>query len=110
MHSCGNVTSILEDLNEAGVDVMNISQPNVVQLEQVGRKLKGSQCFEVPISYQTVSISGTPDEIMAEGRRLYSLLASEKGGFIGYVEEYGCMGMSEENFNACIKAFRQLQA
>lgn len=107
MHSCGNVTAIVEDLHDAGVDVMNVSQPNVVQLEQVGTRLKGSQCFEVPISYQTVSIRGTPKEIMAEGRRLYDLLASDKGGFIGYVEEYGCMGMSEENFNACIKAFRQ---
>ena len=26
--------------------------------------------------------------------------------FIGYVEEYGCMGMSEANYQACIRAFQ----
>ena len=37
---------------------------------------------------------------------MYELLATEAGGFIGYVEEYGCMGMSEENYRACGEAFR----
>jgi hypothetical protein len=109
-HSCGNVTDILEDLHEIGVDVMNISQPNVVDLDGAASKLKGRQCFLMPISYQTTSISGTRHDIMAEGRRLYDLLAAEDGGFIGYVEEYGCMGMSEENFRACVESFRNLKA
>ena len=47
----------------------------------------------MPISYQTVSISGTPEEIYAEARRLYDSLGTPKGGFIGYVEEYSVMGM-----------------
>jgi len=108
-HSCGNIASIIEDMYEIGIDVMNIAQPNVVDIEIVGKKLKGKQCFLIPVSYQTVSISGTPEEVIAEGRRLYDLLAGENGGFIGYVEEYGCMGMSEENYRACIDAFRGLR-
>ena len=68
----------------------------------------GRQCFMVPISYQTDSISGTPEEIHAEARRMYDLLGTEAGGFIGYVEEYGCMGMSQENYRACGEAFRCL--
>ena len=75
---------------------------------EVGRRLRGRQCFLVPISYQTVSIQGTPDEIHAEAQRLYDLLAVAKGGFIGYVEEYGVMGMSTENYLACGEAFRCL--
>jgi hypothetical protein len=62
----------------------------------------------MPISYQTVSIQGTPEEIYAEARRLYDHLAVPAGGFIGYVEEYGVMGMSAENYRACGEAFRQL--
>jgi len=62
----------------------------------------------MPISYQTVSISGTPEEIYAEAKRLYDLLGTEQGGFIGYVEEYGCMGMSAQNYRACAEAFRRL--
>jgi hypothetical protein len=55
-----------------------------------------------------VSIQGTPEEIFAEARRLYDLLAVAEGGFIGYVEEYSVMGMSAENYRACGEAFRRL--
>lgn len=107
-HSCGNVESIVEDFHEIGVDVMNISQPNVVNIPKISACLKGKQCFMVPISYQTVSITGTVEEIEAEAMRLFSELGQKEGGFIGYVEEYSCMGMSEKNFQACISSFRQI--
>ncbi len=108
-HSCGNVTAIAEDFHEIGVDVLNIAQPNVVEIDTIAPKLRGKQCFLMPISYQTVSVSGTVEEIYAEARRLYDFLAVENGGFIGYVEEYGCMGMSPENYRACSEAFRLLR-
>ncbi|NLX56511.1 MAG: hypothetical protein GXY58_15495 [Planctomycetaceae bacterium] len=107
-HCCGNLTDIAEDFHEIGVDVLNISQPNVVDLQAVSGRLRGRQCFMMPISYQTVSIAGTPADILAEAQRMYQLLATPRGGFIGYVEEYGCMGMSAENYRACGEAFRRL--
>jgi uroporphyrinogen decarboxylase len=107
-HCCGEFLPIMEDFREIGVDVLNISQPNVNDIPEVGRRLRGRQSFMMPISYQTVSISGTPDDIRAEALRLYNLLAVPEGGFIGYVEEYGVMGMSEENYRACGQAFREL--
>jgi len=109
-HSCGNLFDIIEDFHEIGVDVLNISQPNVVDMDEVGRRWRGKQCFLIPISYQTVSISGTVDAIFDEAKRLHDLLAAPEGGFIGYVEEYGCMGMSEENYQACNRAFRVFSA
>jgi len=108
-HSCGNMTSIAEDFHEIGVDVLNIAQPNVVDTAVIGEKHRGRQCFLMPISYQTVSISGTVNDIYQEAERLYGELASPDGGFIGYVEEYGCMGMSTENYRACAEAFRRLK-
>ncbi|HNR99047.1 MAG TPA: uroporphyrinogen decarboxylase family protein [Planctomycetota bacterium] len=108
-HCCGNFAAIVDDFHEIGADVINISQPNVVDCAAVGRRLRGRQCFMLPISYQTVSISGTPEEIYAEARRLYELLGAPEGGFIGYVEEYGVMGMSPENYRACGDAFRRLR-
>ena len=107
-HCCGNLTEIAADFREIGVDVLNIAQPNVVDVRSVGRQLRGRQCFMLPISYQTVSIRGTRDEILAEAQRLHELLGAPSGGFIGYVEEYGCMGMTEENYQACGEAFRRL--
>ena len=107
-HCCGNLTDLAAEFHEIGVDVLNISQPNVVDVAEVGRQLRGRQCFMMPISYQTVSIQGTQEEILHEAQRLYDLLATPDGGFIGYVEEYGCMGMSEANYLACGEAFRRL--
>jgi len=107
-HCCGNFAAIADDFYEIGVDVLNIAQPNVVDVAAVARGLRGKQCFLIPISYQTVSIQGTPEQIYAEARRLFDLLATDRGGFIGYVEEYSCMGMSEENYRACAEAFRRL--
>jgi uroporphyrinogen decarboxylase len=107
-HCCGNFDLILDDFHEIGADVINISQPNVVDVAAAGRRLRGRQCFMIPISYQTVSISGTSAEIRAEARRLYELLGAPAGGFIGYVEEYSVMGMSAENYRACGEAFCQL--
>jgi uroporphyrinogen-III decarboxylase len=107
-HCCGNFELILDDFHEIGADVINISQPNVLDVAGVGRRLRGRQCFMVPISYQTVSIQGPPAEIYAEARRLYDLLGAPAGGFIGYVEEYRVMGMSPENYRACGEAFRRL--
>lgn len=107
-HCCGEFLPIMGDFHEIGVDVLNISQPNVNDIPEVGRQLRGRQCFLMPISYQTVSITGTPQEIHAEARRLYDHLALPEGGFIGYVEEYSVMGMSEANYCACGDAFRKL--
>ncbi len=107
-HCCGEFLRLMEDFHEIGVDVLNISQPNVNDIVEVGRRLRGKQCFMMPISYQTVSISGTPAEIYAEAQRLYDHLATPEGGFIGYVEEYSVMGMSAENYRACGEAFRRL--
>ncbi len=107
-HCCGDFALIADDFHEIGVDVLNIAQPNVVDVAAVGARLRGKQCFLMPISYQTVSIHGTPEEIHAEAQRLYELVGAPSGGFIGYVEEYGCMGMSTTNYRACAEAFRRL--
>jgi len=81
----------------------------VVDVPKVSDQLRGRQCFLMPISYQTVSISGTPIEIYEEAQRLCDHLGTKEGGFIGCVEEYSCMGMSAENYRACAEAFRRLR-
>jgi len=108
-HSCGRIETIVADLVEAGVDLMNVSQPNCNDLAAIGASLRGRATFVMPISYQTTSISGTPAEIRAEAKRMFELLAGAHGGFVGYVEDYRVMGMSEENYRACVEAFRALR-
>ena len=107
-HCCGEFLPIMEDFHQIGADVLNIAQPNVNDIAEVGRRLRGRQCFLMPISYQTISITGTPEEIHAEAQRLHRLLGTSDGGFIGYVEQYRVMGMSDRNYRACGEAFRRL--
>ena len=107
-HSCGQIRPILSDLIDAGVDLLNLSQPNLYDLAQLGRDFGGKVCFVCPVSYQTTSITGTPEEIRRDVAALVEHLGSHNGGLIGYVEEYGSIGLSEENYQACGRAFREL--
>jgi uroporphyrinogen decarboxylase len=107
-HTCGQVAPLIPDLIEAGVDLLNLSQPNLFDLEQLGARFAGKVCFVCPVSYQTTAISGSEADIRAEVARLVKHLARNGGGLIGYVEEYQSIGLSEANYQACVRAFREL--
>lgn len=104
-HCCGYIYDIIEDFIEIGVDMMNISQPNLFDMEQLGRAFGGKVCFVCPVSYQTTSLSGTREDIFRDVKILRDNLGCYHGGLIGYVEEYSSIGMSEENYQACKEAF-----
>ena len=38
---------------------------------------------------------------------LVRYLGNRNGGLIGYIEDYRIMGMSEENYQACVGAFEK---
>jgi uroporphyrinogen decarboxylase len=107
-HCCGQYLPIIPDLIEIGVDVLNISQPNLYDIPALGRQFGGRVCFICPVSYQTTSISGTPAEIFRDVQLLIDHLGCFNGGLLGYVEEYHSIGMTEENYQACVQAFRTL--
>jgi hypothetical protein len=107
-HCCGYIYDIIPDLIEIGVDMLNLSQPNIFDIEKLGRDFGGKTCFVCPVSYQTTSLTGTKEDIYADVRQLIDNLGSHNGGLIGYVEEYDSIGLSEENYQNCIKAFGEL--
>lgn len=107
-HSCGKIDDIIPDFIEIGVDMLNLSQPNVFNIEEIGKKFGGKICFVCPVSYQTTSIMGTKEEIYNDVKRLIDNLGCFNGGLIGYIEEYSSIGMSEDNYQYCIHAFKEL--
>lgn len=107
-HCCGAIQKILPDFIEIGVDMMNVSQPNLFDIEKLGRELGGKVCFVCPVSYQTTSITGTRDDIYRDVKKLVDHLGAFRGGLIGYVEEYRSIGISDENYGHCVKAFQEL--
>jgi uroporphyrinogen decarboxylase len=107
-HCCGQIMPIIPDLIEVGVDILNLAQPNLYDIPEVGRRFGGQVCFCCPVSYQTTLISGTREQIFEDVRVLVESLGHFDGGLLGYVEEYQSIGLSEANYRACIQAFRTL--
>jgi len=107
-HSCGKIDPIIGEFLEIGVDMMNLSQPNLFDMKQLSHEFGGKGCFVIPVSYQTTSISGTREDIFRDVNIAVDCLGSCEGGLIGYIEEYSSMGMSQENYQNCIDAFLEL--
>jgi uroporphyrinogen decarboxylase len=82
-HSCGNITAIIPDLIELGVNVLNPVQPLAMDLEQLSRAYRGKLCFFGGLDVQQKMIHCSPDEIRAEVHRLVHLFGGEAGGYIG---------------------------
>lgn len=106
-HSCGYIMDIIDDLLEIGVDMLNISQPNLYDIKSLGIKFRGKGCFVCPVSYQTTSITGKRKDIFHDVKEMVESLSTKDGGLIGYIEEYSSMGMSNDNYNACVEAFER---
>jgi len=107
-HCCGFIYDIIPDFIELGVDMLNLSQPNLFDMEKLGAEFGGKVCFVCPVSYQTTSITGTKEDIYRDVKKLVDYLGCYNGGLIGYVEEYQSIGITDENYHHCVRAFQEL--
>jgi uroporphyrinogen decarboxylase len=82
LHSCGDITAILGDLIEIGLDVIQMDQQENMGLELLGRRFGGRIAFWCPVDIQSTMVRGSPDDIRAYCRRLVRTLGRPQGGFI----------------------------
>ena len=82
MHLCGNVSSIIPDLIEIGLNVLNPVQPQAMDVNELGRKYGGMICFNGGMDVQGTMIHGNADEIRREFRNLIKVFGSHNGGYI----------------------------
>ncbi len=109
-HSCGDVFDIIGDLIDIGVDVVELLQPDLLGVERLARTFGGRVCFCCSVDHQRRAISGSKDEIDAYAAMLRDTLGAFGGGFIAYLEDYACLGMSEQNYRWIEAAFQNLGA
>lgn len=109
-HTCGNVHAIIGDLIEIGVDVLELLQPDIFGVEQLASEFGGKVCFCCSVDHQRRAVSGTHDEIFTYARLLRDQLGVFNGGFIGYIEDYASLGMSEQNYQWIRQAFHGLNS
>jgi len=81
IHSCGDISCILDDLVEIGVDVYNPFQPEVVDQNRLMINYSGKLAFYGGISLQHTLPLGSPSDVQQEVSDLLNL-ADRYGGLI----------------------------
>jgi len=111
LHSCGYIVDILDDLIEAGLDVIQMDQQENMGLERLGRAFGGRIAFWCPVDIQNTMARGNPEEIRAYCRRMVACLGRPEGGFLArwYGDPVGA-GHTQEAIDAMCDEFLKISA
>jgi hypothetical protein len=85
MHSDGNITSIIPDLIEIGVDALN-TQLFCMDIDELGRKYSGEITFWGELDRQWVLPFGEPEDVQQAVQRVRQALDTGQGGVIAQLE------------------------
>ncbi len=106
LHSCGDITSILDDMIEIGLNVINMDQQENMGIERLAKEFGGRICFWNPTDIQTVMQKGTLEEVEQYNLSMMKVLGGFHGGFIGkYYPQPNAAGHSPERTKASLEAF-----
>ena len=83
MHLCGNITAILPDLIEIGLNVLNPVQPQAMDTKLLSKEFGGKVCFYGGVDVQGTMIHGSPQAVKDEVHHLINLFGKFNGGYIG---------------------------
>ncbi len=109
LHSCGNIVEILDDLIDAGLDVIQMDQQLNMGLELLGERFGGKITFWCPVDIQAVMPGGNPEEIRSHCRKMVKCLGRPNGGFIaGYYGDPVAAGHSQESIKIMCDQFNSI--
>jgi uroporphyrinogen decarboxylase len=95
-HSDGNITPIVEELVDLGVDILNPIQPECMDQLEIKRKYGDKLTIDTGISVQKTLPFGTLDEVKNEAKKALKHLAPG-GGFIYGTSHYALNDVPVEN-------------
>lgn len=81
VHSCGNITKIMDDLVELGLDVLNPIQPECMDIYKIKETYGDALTFFGGISTQQTLPYGTPADVRKESEKVIEGM-SKNGGYI----------------------------
>ena len=105
LHSCGRVNDFVPYFIAAGVDVVNMQQPQTYGIRELGSRFAGKICFLTTADIQKTLPSGNLDRIRAEVRELVAEWSTAEGGFI--VFNYGKGGDIGVSDAVTLEMFRE---
>lgn len=104
MHSDGDIRTLVEDLVDGGVQIVNL-QDLVNGIDWIAENLAGKYCIDLDIDRQDVTVYGTPRQIDALIREEVEKIGSRAGGL---AMTYGMYpGTPLENANAVFDAMEK---
>lgn len=107
-HSCGNVTEIIGDLIDLGVDIIDPLQPEAVDLKEIARNFGGKVTFCGGLSDQKIARS-TPREVRDDVRRTIDTLGRDfKNAYIIAPSNVMTPEIPLENIEAVFRACHNL--
>jgi uroporphyrinogen decarboxylase len=109
MHLCGNITAILPDLIELGLNVLNPVQPQAMDVRFLAREFGGKVCFNGGVDVQGTLIHGSPADVRREVHELVELFGCFNGGYIGGTSHSVMPETPLDNVIALFEAFAEYQ-
>jgi hypothetical protein len=83
LHSCGHISELLDDLIDAGLQVIQMDQQENMGVEELSRRFGGRICFWCPVDIQGTMVRGSVEDVRRYARRLIDAFGRFNGGFIG---------------------------
>ncbi len=83
LHSCGCVTNLIGDFISAGMDLVSPFQSGTCGYEKVAEKYAGRIAFLTSVDSQSTLTHGSPEQVLAECRRLDKWRTPHGGLIIG---------------------------
>lgn len=109
MHLCGNVTAILPDLLDIGLNVLNPVQPQAMDVKDLSREFGGRLCFNGGVDVQGTLIHGSTEDVKREVHQLVDLFGRFNGGYIGGTSHSVMPETPLDNVIAMYEAFSEYQ-
>ena len=104
MHSDGDIRSLVDDIVDSGVEVINL-QDLVNGIDWIANKFRGKVCVELDIDRQKITPYGTPEQIDALIREEVSKIGTKEGGLCMIYGLYP--GVPLENVKALMDAMEK---
>lgn len=109
MHLCGDITLILPDLIEIGLNVLNPIQPQAMDVDKLAKEFGGKVCFNGGVDVQGTLVNGSPEDVKNEVYKLVEIFGKYQGGYIGSTSHSIMPETPLDNVKAMFEAFADIQ-
>lgn len=104
MHSDGDIRSLVDDLIDSGVEVINL-QDLVNGIDWIANRFRGKLCVDLDIDRQKITPHGTPEQVDALILEEVRKIATPQGGLCLFYDLYP--GVLLENVKAVMDAMEK---